>query len=209
MIKADVNVVGTIKKGASIRTNKEGQPYLSLVMKVSLPETKGKGKAKDVEILVTIPDGKQSDLSLYSEKRRASVEGTMDIRKKGEELAFYLTASQVSTEDVADVDAISGTLHFRGRLKNDNVLEERTDRKGNPYLTFSAYSSEKVGDNFVSTWVHFVRFPEKDADIDSIKADWMCAKARVTVEGALQISVYNKVVRLSCRVSSMEEYIKE
>ena len=159
MIRADVNMTGTIKRSATTRTDKNEKPYLSFVVNVKLPDAKGKGR--DLDVLVTFQGGKKSDLSLFTEKQRVTVQGTLDIRKKGEDLAFYLTANKVSVKNVPDEDGITGELHFRGRLKNDNIYEEKSDRNGNPYLLFSAYSSEKVGDNFVSTWVRFLRFPEK------------------------------------------------
>jgi hypothetical protein len=207
MIRADVNMTGAIKRSATTRTDKNENPYLSFVVKVNLPDAKGKGR--DLEVLVTYKGGKKSDLSLFTEGKRVTVQGTLDIRKKGEDLAFYLTASKVSTKNVPDDDGITGELHFRGRLKNDNICEEKSDRHGNPYLLFSAYSSEKVGENFVSTWVRFLRFPEKGASVETIKPEWMKPKARVSIDGELQLGVYDQQVRLSCRVSDMKEYIKE
>ena len=176
-------------------------------MKVNLPDEKGGEAALDV--LVNLRGGKKSDINHYSEGRRVTVQGVLDIRKKEENLAFYLTANKVAVKDVSEQDSITGELHFRGRLKNDNIYEEKNDRKGNPYLLFSAYSSEKVKENFVSTWVRFLRFPEKDADIDTIKPDWMRPKAKVCIDGDLQLSVYDRQVRLSCRITDMKEYVKE
>ena len=175
MIRADVNMTGTIKRSATTRTDKNEKPYLSFVVNVKLPDAKGKGR--DLDVLVTFQGGKKSDLSLLAEKQRVTVQGTLDIRKKGEDLAFYLT--------------------------------EKSDRNGNPYLLFSAYSSEKVGDNFVSTWVRFLRFPEKGAGIETIKPEWMQPRCRVSIDGELQLASYDKQVRLSCRVSDMKEFIKE
>ena len=207
MIRADVNMTGTIKRSATTRTDKNEKPYLSFVVNVKLPDAKGKGR--DLDVLVTFQGGKKSDLSLLAEKQRVTVQGTLDIRKKGEDLAFYLTANKVSVKNVPDEDGITGELQFRGRLKNDNIYEEKSDRNGNPYLLFSAYSSEKVGDNFVSTWVRFLRFPEKGAGIDTVKPEWMQPRCRVSIDGELQLASYDKQVRLSCRVSDMKEFIKE
>ena len=207
MIRADVNMTGTIKKGATTRTDKNNNSYLSFVVKVKLPDAKG--KSSDLDVLVTLQGGKQNDLSLYTGKKRVTVQGMLDIRKKGDDLTFYLSASKVSTKDVQDNDGITGELHFRGRLKNENIFEEKSDRNGNPYLLFSAYSSEKVGETFVSTWVRFLRFPDKGAGIDTIKPDWMRPKAKVSIDGELQLSLYDKQVRISCRVAEMKEYVKE
>lgn len=85
----------------------------------------------------------------------------------------------------------------------------RKRKTGNPYLVFSAYSAEKVGESFVSTWVNFMRFPEKGAAIGTVKPDWMRSKAHVSISGELQISSYNSKVQLSCKVASMSEFVKE
>ena len=207
MIRADVNMTGAIKRSATTRTDKNENPYLSFVVKVNLPDAKGKGR--DLEVLVTYKGGKNSDPCPLTEGKRVTVQGTREIRKKGEDLAFYLTANKVSVKNVPDEDGITGELHFRGHLKNDNIYEEKSDRNGNPYLLFSAYSSEKVGDNFVSTWVRFLRFPEKGAGIDTVKPEWMQPRCRVSIDGELQLASYDKQVRLSCRVSDMKEFIKE
>ena len=207
MIRADVNMTGTIKRSATAKTDKNNNPYLSFIVMVKLPN--GKGKGRDLDVLVTVPEGKKRDLSLYAENRRVTVQGSLDIRKKGEDLAFYLTGNKVSVKDVPDEDGITGELHFRGRLKNENIYEEKSDRNGNPFLSFSAYSSEKVGENFVSTWVRFLRFPEKGASIDTVKPDWMQPKTKVSIEGELQLSLYEKQIRISCRVKDMKEYVKE
>ena len=112
MIRADVNMTGTIKRSATTRTDKNEKPYLSFVVNVKLQDAKGKGR--DLDVLVTFQGGKKSDLSLFMEKQRVTVQGTLDIRKKGEDLAFYLTASKVSVKNVPDEDGITGELHFRG-----------------------------------------------------------------------------------------------
>ena len=100
MIRADVNMTGTIKRSATTRTDKNEKPYLSFVVNVKLPDAKGKGR--DLDVLVTFQGGKKSDLSLFMEKQRVTVQGTLDIRKKGEDLAFYLTASKVTVKNVPD-----------------------------------------------------------------------------------------------------------
>lgn len=80
MIRADVNMTGTIKRSATAKTDKNNNPYLSFIVMVKLPN--GKGKGRDLDVLVTVPEGKKRDLSLYAENRRVTVQGTLDIRKK-------------------------------------------------------------------------------------------------------------------------------
>lgn len=208
MIKAEVKMVGTVKRSASMRTDKDNNPYLSFVMTVSIIDAKSKSR-KDMDVLVSMTKAKKNDVALYSEGRRVVAQGKLDIRKKGEEYAFYLNASQLSAKDVPEQDEVTGEMQFRGRLKNNDVIEVKEDRKGNYYFVFSAYSTEKVGDDFVSIWVRFIRFPAKGEDIDDIKPDWMQPKARVSVTGDLEISVYNNIFRFTCIVRSLEEYVRE
>ena len=103
-------------------------------------------------------------------------------------------------------NSISGTLSFRGYLKKENIYQQKTDKNGHPFIVFSAYSLEKNGQEYLSTWVNFMRFPEKGATVESIIPDWMHSKAHVDITGELQVSAYNDVVRLSCRVHDMTEY---
>lgn len=207
MIKAEVNLVGTVKRGATMREDKNKKSYLSFVMAVNV--TDGNGNRKDMEIHVMYYNAKKSDLPLYDENRRIVAQGTLDIHKKGEDYNFYLSAKKLSVKDVSDEDAIVGELQFRGRLKNDDIMEEKIDKNGNPYIVFSAFSAEKVGDKFVSTWVRFMRFHAKGAGVETIKPDWMRPKAHLTVTGDLQVYVYNNVFRFTCIVKGMEEYVKE
>ena len=205
MIKAEVNVTGTVKRNAGIRTDRNNNPYLSLILTVCLPDAKQTNHS--IDVLVSLPNAHQEDVATYTEGMRISVSGSLDIRKRGEELQFYLTGNLISTENVADLDAIGGTMTFRGHLKKENVYEEKSDKNGHPFIVFSAYSAEKVGESFVSTWVSFMRFPEKDADISTIIPDWMRSKAHVDITGDLHVSSFGGVVRLSCRVKDMQEHV--
>ena len=207
MIRAEVKIIGTIKRSASIRTDKNNQPYLSFIVTIALPDAKT--STNSIDALVSYPRGQQGDVSLFTEGVRVAIQGVLDIRNKENKLLFYLTAESVSTEGVPELDSISGTLSFRGHLKKEKVYEEKNDKNGNPYLVFSAYSAEKVGESFVSTWVNFMRFPEKGAGIETVKPDWMCSKAHVCINGELQISSYNSKVQLSCKVTEMSEFVKD
>lgn len=207
MIKAEVNVTGRITRNAMIRTDKTGKPYVAFTVAVSLPDAKN--VTNEVIIYVSVPNGQQTDLALYTENTRVTINGTLDVKKKDDNLVLYLTANLLSTEGVGDLDTISGELMFRGRLRSEKVFEEKSDKNGNPFLVFTAFSSEKVGENFISTWVNFMRFPEKDAGIDTIKPDWMQPKARVTVKGDFQLESYGGKVRIASRVREMEQYVSQ
>lgn len=205
MIKAKATVIGTIKRSASIRTDRNNNPYLSFVMTVVL--TDAKTTSKSINVFVSLPNAKQDEAQSYVEELRVAVNGNLDIRKKGENLNFYLTGNTVTTESVAELDSISGTLSFRGYLKKENIYQQKTDKNGHPFIVFSAYSVDKNGEEFQSTWVNFMRFPEKNAGVENIIPEWMHAKAHVDITGELQVSSYNGVARLSCRVKDMTEHI--
>ena len=205
MIKAEANVTGTIKRSASIRTDKNNNPYLSFVMTVVLTDAKATSKSTDV--LVSLPNAKQDEAQSYVEGLRVTVNGNLDIRKKENNLNFYLTGNTITTQGVAELDTISGSLSFRGYLKKDNLYQQKADKNGHPFIVFSAYSLEKNGEEYLSTWVNFMRFPEKGAEVESIILEWMRPKAHVDITGDLQVSSYNGVVRLSSRVKDMTEHI--
>lgn len=205
MIKAEANVIGTIKRSVSIRTDKNNNPYLSFVMTVVL--TDAKTSSHSIDVFVSLPNAKQDEAQVYVEGLRVAISGDLDIRKKEENLNFYLTGNNVTTQNVAELDSISGSLSFRGYLKKENIYQQKTDKNGHPFIVFSAYSVDKNGQEFQSTWVNFMRFPEKDAGIESIIPEWMHSKAHVDITGELQVSSYNGVTRLSCRVNDMTEHI--
>ena len=77
----------------------------------------------------------------------------------------------------------------------------KTDKKGNPYTLFSAYSSEKDGDTYAYTWVRFMQF-------GSAKEEWVQAKAGINAKGDLQIGVFNDRIDLTCRVTELTQWEK-
>lgn len=205
MIKAEANVTGTIKRSAGIRTDKNNNPYLSFVMAVVL--TDAKTTSKSIDVFVSLPNAKQDEAQSYVEGLRVAVNGNLDIRKKDNNQNFYLTGNTVTIQNVAELDTISGSLSFRGYLKKENIYQQKTDKNGHPFIVFSAYSLEKNGEEYQSTWINFMRFPEKDAEIESVIPEWMRPKAHVDITGELKVSSYDGVVRLSCRVKEMTEHI--
>lgn len=203
MIKVEATLVGTVKRGAILRTNKEGENYLSYILNVNI--SGNDGQSRGMEVIMSDRDSSSS----YKEGSRILAKGSLDIRKKGEDYAFYLAATKVSAKDVPAIDTVTGDLNFRGRLKTEDVFETKQDKNGKPFLVFPAYSSEKIGEGFVSTWVRFIYFPPKDGEGETIQPEWMKPRGRFTAKGTFEVSVYNGEFRFSSIVKNMEEYVYE
>ena len=73
---------------------------------------------------------------------------------------------------------------IRGTLGKQ--IEDKTTKSGKSFTVFSAYSSEKDGDNYTYTWVRFMQF-------DKRKEAWMQPKAGINAKGDR--------LDLTCRIS--------
>ena len=73
-------------------------------------------------------------------------------------------------------------------------IEDKTTKSGKSFTVFSAYSSEKDGDNYTYTWVRFMQF-------DKRKETWMQPKAGINAKRDLELCVYNNRLDLTCRIS--------
>ena len=91
MIRAKVNITGTITKEAVVRTDKNHKSYLSFILTVRLSDPKI--SQKEVNIFVAMYNGKQEDLSILTIGKQVVVSGEMDIHKK-EDFSFYLNAEK-------------------------------------------------------------------------------------------------------------------
>ncbi|MGN1254638.1 MAG: hypothetical protein ACI4T9_08640, partial [Prevotella sp.] len=91
MIKAEVNVTGTIKRGAVIRNDRQGKPYIGFVLTVNIQNRVGDMMPAD--IYVSIPGADQGSLQRYTEGTRVTISGTMEVRKRNDNLVFYLEAN--------------------------------------------------------------------------------------------------------------------
>lgn len=198
MIKCNVTICGTISRAAQMRTNKEGKSFLSFGVNVVIPAKSGINKT--VEISVAKDGGTNDELSQYVVGSRVEVVGVLTFHKKGESLYFNMSATGINNFDAPAEDSVKGDIEFRGSL--GNRIECKNDKKGNPFLTFSAFSTEKNGENFAFTWVRFMQFGET-------QKDWMVPKAGVEAKGELQLGVFNDRIDITCRVSEVKEYEKK
>lgn len=198
MIKCNVTICGTVSRAAQMRTNKEGKPFLTFGVNVVIPAKSGINKT--LEISVAKDGGTNDELSQYAVDSRVEVVGVLTFHKKGEALYFNMSATGINNFDAPGDDSVKGDIEFRGSL--GNKIESKTDKKGNPFLVFSAFSTEKNGEDFAFTWVRFMQFGET-------QKDWMAPKAGIEAKGELQLGVFNDRLDITCRVSELKEYEKK
>ena len=195
MIKCEVSVCGTINKEAIIRTNKDGKSFMSFAMNIVLPTTSG-SKVLDVSVLCDCE--KNNDVSKFCVGTRLNASGTLLFKKRGENLYLNLYAEGFEFENVAAIDSIKGSMLFRGKL--GKTIEEKTDKKGNKYRTFSGVSSEKVSDGFEYIWISFFDFSQ--VLDDSIKPE-----TKVEIAGTLDLSFFKEKLTISSRIKSVSQYV--
>ena len=195
MIKCEVSVCGTINKEAIIRSNKDGKSFMSFAMNIVLPTTSG---SKVIDVSVLCDNDRNYDLSKFCVGTRLNISGTLLFKKRGDNLYLNLYAEGFEFENVAAIDSIKGSMQFRGKL--GKTIEEKTDKKGNKYHTFSGVSSEKVSDGFEYIWVSFFDFSQ--VLNDAIKPETM-----VEVAGSLNLSFYKDKLTISSRVKNISQYV--
>ena len=195
MIKCEVSVCGTINKEAIIRTNKDGKSFMSFAMNIVLPTTSG---SKVIDVSVLCDNDRNYDLSKFCVGTRLNISGTLLFKKRGENLYLNLYAEGFEFENVAAIDSIKGSMQFRGKL--GKTIEEKTDKKGNRYHTFSGVSSEKVSDSFEYIWVSFF-------DFSQVLDDAIKPETKVEVAGSLDLSFYKDKLTISSRVKNICQYV--
>lgn len=196
MIKCNITACGTIGRDASMRTTKEEKTFLTFPLRVVL---QGKdGRNETVEISVS-KEGGQKKVSGYRNGLRVEVAGTLFLKRRGEKLYFNLFADRIGpAADIAD--SIKGELSFRGKVGKN--IEERKDKKDKSYTMFSAFSTEKVDENFEYQWVRFFCF-------DRQREEWLQPGVKVEAKGEMTVSVHNGKPDISCRVEELAQYIPE
>lgn len=198
MIKCNVKINGIISRPAQMRTDKDNKQLVSFPVSVVLPAKSGINKTVEVSVSM---NGSSSDCSKYSAGQRIEMQGTLTLRKRGESLYFNFMADSVTLNPADTKDKIEGEMEFRGSLGNKGIIM-KNDKKGNPFVVFSGFSTEKVGENFEFIWVRFVRFSgDKEA--------FLQPKAKVNVKGTAEFGVFNDKIDISCRVSEISEWVKE
>ncbi len=197
MIKCNVKVSGILSKAASNRKNGEGKPYTALTLKVVIPARSGINKTMDVSVT---KDGTCEELMGVQVNERLEVTGVMTFKKRGDNIYMKLWASEVSLTSQEGQDLIEGELQFRGKIGKS--IDERTDKNGKPYVQFSAYSTEKVEEDFEHTWVRFIRFGKE-------REEWLKPEMKIEAKGDMELYAYNDHLNISCRIDEISEYASQ
>ena len=195
MIKCNVSVCGTVSKAAVVRNGKDGMPFTTYSVDVVVPAQSGINKTV---IVSCIMDGDDSEGIVVG--NRIELKGVLTFKKKDDNLFFNLKGVEVSQPATESKDGIVGDMEFKGKVGKD--IDMKNDKKGKTFLMFSAFSAEKIGEDFAFTWVRFVRFSEE-------KEEWLQSKATIEAKGELEISVYNDRLNLGCKVAELNQWEKK
>ena len=195
MIKCNVSVCGTVSKAAVVRNGKDGMPFTTYSVDVVVPAKKGINKTVMVSCIM---DGDCAEAIVVG--NRIDVKGVLTFKKKDDNLFFNLKGVEVSQPATESKDGIVGDMEFKGKVGKD--IDMKKDKNGKAFLMFSAFSAEKIGEEFAFTWVRFVRFSEE-------KEEWLQSKAAIEAKGELEISVYNDRLNLGCKVAELNQWEKK
>ena len=199
MIKAKATINGTVSKTVSLRKDKDGRQMAQFSLRLTVPGSREDMSGKDVFVSVSYPaDGFDANQVVTGTRIEAS--GTLTFRKSGENLYLNFLADNINFNPTGEQDNIEGTLEFKGTV--GKTVEEKTDRKDRPYVSFSAFSSEKVKDAFEFIWVRFIRF-------DYTKEPYLQPKAKIQATGKLSITAYQGRLSLDCLAASFKEWERQ
>lgn len=194
MIKCNVKVCGIINRAASVKQTADGKSFVAFGMSVEVPSTKGDAVSVNISVAAD-----SADATVLTQGRRVAVDGVLKIKGAAEKKTYFnLSAENIALDPVAE-SGISGEMEFRGVVCKD--IKTPTDKKGNRYLRFSAYSTDKIGEEFFSVFVRFVSFNEA---IPS----FIVPKAKIEAKGELRISTFNGNLDLNCKAVELKEYVK-
>ena len=194
MIKCNVKVCGIINRAASVKQTADGKSFVAFGMSVEVPSTKGDAVSVNISVAAD-----SADAAVLTQGRRVAVDGVLKIKGAAEKkIYFNLSAENIALDPVAE-SGIYGEMEFRGVVCKD--IKTPTDKKGNRYLRFSAYSTDKIGEEFFSVFVRFVSFNEA---IPS----FIVPKAKIEAKGELRISTFNGNLDLNCKAVELKEYVK-
>ena len=195
MIKCNVSVCGTVSKAAVVRNGKDGWPFTTYSVDVVVPAKSGINKTVMVSCIM---DGDCAEAIVVG--NRIDVKGVLTFKKKDDNLFFNLKGVEVSQPATESKDGIVGDMEFKGKVGKD--IDMKKGKNGKAFLMFSAFSAEKIGEEFAFTWVRFVRFSEE-------REEWLQQKTTIEAKGELEIMVYNDRFNLSCKLAALSQWEKK
>lgn len=166
-------------------------------IRVMIPTSDGQNTPIEVDVS---KDAAGEDAAGYRNGSRVEITGTMYLKRRGEKLYFNLFADEIRTAAANAEDAIKGDIVFRGKVGQN--IEEKRDKKEQPYTMFSAFSAEKVNDGFEYQWVRFFCFgKEKEA--------WLEPGVKVDAKGEMNLSAHKGKLNVSCKVEELMQYVAD
>ena len=198
MIKSQSIINGIITKAATMRNDKDGRQQINFSLKVTIPGSRNNMPGKEVFVSVS-KYGDATEITQYATGKRVEAKGVLAFKKSGENLYLNLLADSINLNPESAKDAIDGTLEFKGTIGKS--VDEKKDKNGKDYVSFSAYSTEKGRDNFDFTWVRFVKF-------NYSREAFLQPKAKIHATGKLTITTYNGRLTLDCMMDEVKIWDK-
>lgn len=199
MIKVQATINGVISKPAAIRVAGDGKKFIGFSVRLSVPGSRNNMPGKELALSVS-KDGDESELTSFTAGTRIEATGMLTFKKTSDNLYFNFHADTVVLNPESGKDTIEGTLEFKGTIGKG--VDEKTDKKGGKYVSFSAYSTEKSGDSLQFTWVRFIKF-------DYVKDTFLEPKAKIHATGKLTVSAYNGRIDLDCRMEEIKPWERQ
>jgi hypothetical protein len=196
MIKATATLNGVISKQATMRQTQDGKSQIVFSVKVTIPGARN--NMQGMETFVSVAKfGSEAELAQYAAGARIEANGTLTFRKSGDNLYLNFFADRITLNPESSKSGIEGTLDFKGTI--GNTVDVKTDKNGHNYVAFSAFSTEKVREEFEFTWVRFVKFNYE-------KEEFLQTKAKIQAKGKLTITVYNGRMTLDCMMDEVKHW---
>lgn len=192
MISCNVIATGTISSSAMLRKTSDGANFSTFEMKVNLTDKSGNPYIVGLSVSC---DPIEDPLS-YREGTRISLSGTMRIKKVDDNTYLNVKAASLSLSCPA-TDSISCDLSFKGKIGKS--VNKKEDKKGRPFYSFSAYSSDTYGENRTFIWIDFLYFGEAPGD-------WFSPGTYINANGPLEFSVFKDKIKMSCVVKSIDRW---
>ena len=196
MIKCNVTACGNIVSSAVEKTAQDGSKFIAYAIVTALQGSDQ--SVAEVHIEVTAPYNADT-IQNYSTGRKVTINGIMHVRKyPGVEYRHLRTDKEAEFNESTVPDRLEGSMEFRGKIGKKGI-EQKTSKKGRAFQVFSAFSSDKNGENREFTWVNFLV-------LNPIQADYFAAEKYVEVHGDLRLNIYKSKLQLECQVNSVEAW---